>query len=552
MKYYLFILAIFATLLFSGCEDKVEEIELIEQLNCENTYSVSGWFGGCEDPAVIPFSITNNNVNFGSSGPLPVSVDLLPFFPPIGNQGSYGTCVAWAAAYNLKTAINAIELNLNNSQISNPANQFSPKDLFLSIDDEKKGPNCSGTQFTYALDKMMSRGVATLQTVPYSLLGTCSVSGLQGYWTSEANQNRITNYRKISADLQIIKQHLANNIPVIIGAKLSDNFLTWNSDQVLNSSTTYNAAGQHAYHAMIISGYDDAKSAFQVVNSWGANWGDAGKIWIGYNYMLNGFSFGGNFYIATNKKGNGSQPVIPPNGPTGGQDVAPWAYSDVRAQFYGSNARRLVWDVFNIGGSPAPASLNWKLYYLYYDAFNANNFGVLFVNESTTSIPVGSINPSGVLSLFNVDINSGSSLAQSIGYQAFQNIYMVPPGLNGYYYLALFADGENVISEQNEMNNIFYTTTSPKFFSNGISIPRLSSGTMSDERWEFVNPVSADLKAVGEFKNRSAVNSDYPNAYSPYEIMKLLEMKKKSGELDKKIVEFKNKGEVFYMSKFKY
>ena len=36
-------------------------------------------------------------------------VDLSMKFPPIGNQGNYGTCVAWATGYNMKTALDAID-----------------------------------------------------------------------------------------------------------------------------------------------------------------------------------------------------------------------------------------------------------------------------------------------------------------------------------------------------------------------------------------------------------------------------------------------------------
>ena len=43
-----------------------------------------------------------DDINFGS-GTLPPSIDLSANFPPIGDQGSYGTCVAWAVGYNHKS-----------------------------------------------------------------------------------------------------------------------------------------------------------------------------------------------------------------------------------------------------------------------------------------------------------------------------------------------------------------------------------------------------------------------------------------------------------------
>src|SRR4051794_14554322 len=62
-----------------------------------------GW-NGQENLDEVP-----TTVNFGfGEGNLQTSVDLTSKFPPIGDQGQYGTCVAWAVAYNLKTALDGM------------------------------------------------------------------------------------------------------------------------------------------------------------------------------------------------------------------------------------------------------------------------------------------------------------------------------------------------------------------------------------------------------------------------------------------------------------
>jgi C1A family cysteine protease len=234
---------------------------------------------GDDNLSTVP---TTPNLGYGT-GTLPSQVDLSSKFPPIGDQGQYGTCVAWATAYNLKTALNGMDKGYSASQLASAANQGSPRDLFTAIPDNQKGSDCNGTNFSYALDVLQNRGVASLQTAPYTGLGNCSKSNVQSTWTNEAKNNKIKYWRKINPTVQDIKKNIAGNIPVLLAAKLSDNFMTWNSDNVLSSNTTYNTVGQHAYHALVVAGYDDnkgARGAFKVINSWGKYWGNKGYIWI--------------------------------------------------------------------------------------------------------------------------------------------------------------------------------------------------------------------------------------------------------------------------------
>lgn len=107
---------------------------------------------------------------------LPTSVDLWEgvtangatkkFFPAVGNQGQYGTCVAWAVGYGTKSFLEAID------QVWEPgtdtSKQFSPRYLFTSIPDNQKGANCGGTGFEPALESMMTNGIPTEATVPYN------------------------------------------------------------------------------------------------------------------------------------------------------------------------------------------------------------------------------------------------------------------------------------------------------------------------------------------------------------------------------------------------
>lgn len=265
-------------LILNGCEKKNDENP---EKPDESNYGLG--LKNNDDMSTVPVS---TNFGFGADN-LPASYSIIDKFPPIGDQGQYGTCVAWAVGYNCKTVINGIEKGYSASDLASPNKQFSPKDLFTAIEDNLKGQDCGGSNFEDALNILQNRGIATLQTVPYTSLGNCSKSGLDPSWAQEAAANKISYWRKVEGSANAIKKNISQNIPVIFGAKLADNFMSHNSDIVISSATSYDQVGQHAYHAMIISGYDDSKGpngAFRVVNSWGGQWGASGHCWVDYNF----------------------------------------------------------------------------------------------------------------------------------------------------------------------------------------------------------------------------------------------------------------------------
>ena len=223
-----------------------------------------GW-NGKDNPDEIPSNIF---LSLGNTN-LPSSYSIKTKLPPIGDQGQYGTCVVWAVGYNLKTTLNGIDKNWNASTLADTRNQTSPKDLFLAIPSADKGDDCNGTSFEPAFTQLINRGVASLSSVPYTGLGSCSQSPDAGV-ANEAGNNKLSNFRKISMDVAEIKTYVSQNRPVVFGAKLGDNFMTWRGDQVISSHSGFTNVGQHARHAMMIIGYDDNKGpngAFQVANS---------------------------------------------------------------------------------------------------------------------------------------------------------------------------------------------------------------------------------------------------------------------------------------------
>ncbi|MEZ4854722.1 C1 family peptidase [Flavobacterium sp.] len=506
------------------------------------TNSLEFWFGwnGSDDMSTTPSS---TNFGFGS-GSLPSSVDLVPKFPPIGNQGNYGTCVAWAVAYNAKTALNGISKNLSTSDLYATANQFSPKDLFTAIPDNQKGGNCNGTNFSTAFEILQNRGVATMQTVPYNGLGNCSSSNLQANWNSEASQNKIKYWRKIEGTVQSIKQNLANNIPVVFGAKLADNFMTWNSSNVLSSNTSYNNVGQHAYHAMVVAGYDDnkgANGAFKIINSWGEYWGNNGYCWVDYNFFINEFCTGSNgdkpLFIAANAEGgNDNTPPDETNPNVSGVDLAAWVFADYsNYQNTGViNNRKIEFNVYNIGNQTASANNNWSVYYIYFNAYNANDYGVIFADDFNTSTSYGSYYcDNNYTCTFNINLLPGSNFAGTIfGSSYASRSYNMPP-LTGYYYLVVLADAGDSFVELDEMNNLFYTTNQPKYFDYGYSS---RSSENNKNNFNFSNTLEATPTNLKRNEHNKIVSKQTPNAYTSEEILDFIKREYNNGELKSKIL----------------
>ncbi len=499
-------------------------------------YDNLGWFGiDKEDTEHI-----EDAIQFGSGSNSPTA-DLTGKMPPIGNQGQYGTCVAWAVGYGHKTYMEAVDNNRSASALSNPAYQFSPKYLFWAIPSSSKGDNCGGTGFQSAYEVMLNKGIAQHSVTPYTNLGDCS--GSTSPWDSEASQYKIENYREISLKVNTIKQYLAQGRAVTFGARLGDNFMNWNSSGVI-SSDTYGYSGQHAYHAMILVGYDDNKGtngAFRVQNSWGESWGDNGYIWVDYDFFVsNSGEFAFCAFVAQNKATTDPDPDDDNtvDDPETGTDVMAWELLDLDNG--GGTSRVAKYNVFNSGTDNIPASKDWNIIYIYYDAYDANNYGIIlydyYSDDQGEPGDEGELTGGDGMANWwnNVSVPAGQSVAQAVygGEDARFSWGYEMPNISGEYYLVLIADGYDVLQEANEENNYYYLTDvngGPISISNGIIQDQLPTATKSS--------ITPPLK-FGESAKPTARTRTKPNTYTPAEITEMLKARKASGDIQRKVEQF--------------
>ena len=113
-----------------------------------------------EDPRTIPWMIQDSLVPY-TPRRLGVSVDLSSQMPPVGNQGTQGSCAAWAIGYYQKTHYEWREHHWNDSVTSH---QYSPAFIYNQINGG--ADQGSGTSEAFAL--ITDQGCGTMADCPYS------------------------------------------------------------------------------------------------------------------------------------------------------------------------------------------------------------------------------------------------------------------------------------------------------------------------------------------------------------------------------------------------
>jgi C1A family cysteine protease len=537
-----------ATVLLTSCSKNNDEP--VEPDTPTTAQRAFGWNRDSEDYGKYPKEISFGFSSSGSSANLPSKVDLTDKLPPVGDQGQYGTCITWSVGYGMRSYLNAVSRNLSKQQLADKSNQFSPADLWMSITSANKVADCGGASFEPAFDVLVNRGIATMQTAPYSGL-QCAGTPPQS-WANDAANYKIRNYRMIAENemtVENLKSHLAQGQLISFGARLGDNFYTWNGGGVLSSETYLLPDMQHANHALVLAGYDDSRGAggaFLVYNSWSENWGENGFIWTDYSFFVQNFVFCAFVATPDNNVEPNDNNEIDPNNLTSGADLAAYnAYDIVYTQTPGYN-RQVYFNIYNSGTSPVTSSNRWSVVYMYYNAYNANDYGICAHLYFTDEAPRGQIVPmqqNYVAYAVNKDIPSGKNISAAVFDQPYEYLYMtyyLPP-ITGYYYMVMMADPFNSVQEANEQNNCFFIADAngyPYYIQNGIPFGNAQTRASAGDRQPNIgrSSISAADKPL-----HSPVTEQNRNAYTPDEIQNMIAKHKQSGELERKIIAFDEK-----------
>ncbi|MDA9666441.1 hypothetical protein N9T48_00085 [bacterium] len=224
-------------------------------------------------------------------------------FTPIPKTQIGQSCVGWSTAYSAMSTKYNIMFDITDPN-EKYIHSFDPNYIYSLIATEFDYDCDTGTYIFDALEYMENFGCKKLFFPSYtdcnSVIDKKSKEfgkpfkinkGLSpGDWFEKMSITEKTNE---------IKHLISSENPVIIGADFTNSIYSVEDSGGVDSGGLWPYNDNEEFlggHAMCIIGYDDNKfgGSFEVMNSWGSNYGDNGFIWIRYNDL---FKVNKEFYI---------------------------------------------------------------------------------------------------------------------------------------------------------------------------------------------------------------------------------------------------------------
>lgn len=224
---------------------------------------------------------------------LPSNHNMLQYAPPVEYQ-SGGTCVGFAAGYTAHSTMLNKALGITNP-FQKEILAMDPYFIYSLNNGVTLDPCEEGLTFTEFFNALEKMGNMRDLYPPETDCGFDWVD-FKGDLKDELIETltaafpfRIDDYGRIDLEnpdwLENSKYYLANDIPIIIGAYIDDDFEKLSSDKYGVWNYRGDVSTTLGGHAMCILGYDDYKygGSFLVRNSWGYSFGIEGNLWIKYS-----------------------------------------------------------------------------------------------------------------------------------------------------------------------------------------------------------------------------------------------------------------------------
>ena len=206
---------------------------------------------------------------------LPASVDLRRACPPVYDQGDLGSCTA--------NAIGAVMQFLQKRQ---KQKDFMPSRLGIYYEERKLEGTINadaGAMIRDGIKVVNQFGVWPETLQPYDPSQFKKAPSRECLTFGQEHQ-AVTYQRIDHTDLSLLKGRLASGLPIVFGFSVYESF---ESAEVARTGILKLPGKKEKMmggHAVAAVGYNTAKKALLVRNSWGPDWGLKGYFWMPFKY----------------------------------------------------------------------------------------------------------------------------------------------------------------------------------------------------------------------------------------------------------------------------
>jgi C1A family cysteine protease len=223
----------------------------------------------------------------------------ITYVSPIKNQGSCGSCWAFAVTAGLESQ----------AMIGTSGTQVDLSEQIL-VSCSGAG-SCSGGYTASASNYIRDYGLPVESCFAYTATNNACSNACADWQTGQATLYSVKGWHTATTltypeRVEGIKNALYTYGPVIASFYVYNDFYSYRSGVYSYTTGSYVGA-----HAVLIVGYDDTLQAFIVKNSWGTGWGEAGYFMIAYS-EVGGTSRFGYSVIAYDGYGDNPSPTPDP------------------------------------------------------------------------------------------------------------------------------------------------------------------------------------------------------------------------------------------------
>ena len=216
------------------------------------------------------------------AGDLPRWFSLRPYTPIPKHQGKINSCVGWAMGYGALTTQHAYRKGRTDRK-KITANAFSAMYIYNQV---KAGSCNAGAYVNRAADLLKKNGdcKSSAFDYPYS---DCDREPEEKV-IEKSKQFAIKDFvaifnAKSSPKTKVTrtKRSIAEGKPVVIGMQILESFKKVSKDNPIWAPQK-DQDKKLGGHALAVIGYNDSLGIFEIMNSWGNQWGDRGFFFMSY------------------------------------------------------------------------------------------------------------------------------------------------------------------------------------------------------------------------------------------------------------------------------